>query len=288
MQEGVYKGSHNGHRGALAFFGLGWVRFETLIVIKKVLFIHTLIRMADTNVLKILFKARVMDYLKDRNKGETNTFKSPVFGMLNACKTLGVLDNVLNMISSNFLSYGKKSWSKLAWERGWEIDDAYWRSASVVFRTNDLLYETITKAQYLIWWLIADNCPSMQRVCETMAKLICRTSLLKADDFRLKDSPVGARLCQNCVLGIEKSLFHVVMQCPSGEVARASMFDSVEKVVYDFRSRALNAPHDTFPWLLGKVMEGVVDEQAFKMLEITGNSICSMYNRVISTRVGIG
>ena len=109
-----------------------------------------------------------------------------------------------------------------------------------------MLYKTITKSQYLIWWLIADNCPGMQRVCEVMARLICRTSLLKADDFRLKDSPVGARMCQNCVLGIEEDLFHIVMQCPLGEASRASMFDSIEKIVYDFRRRALNAPNDTF------------------------------------------
>ena len=199
--------------GCSSFFGLGWIKIETLIIVKKVVFIHTLIRMVNNARLSTLFKARVIDYLSDRKRGECNSHNSPVYGMLNACKRLGVLDIALRAIGGTAI-YSKNMWSKMAWEKAWEMDDAYWRSTSVIFNRNDLLYCTITKARYLVWWQLADKFPQMQRMCETMARLICRTSQLKSDDFRLKYSPIGARLCPNCALGIEETLHHMVMQCP--------------------------------------------------------------------------
>ena len=77
----------------------------------------------------------------------------------------------------------------MIWEKAWEMDDAYWRSTSLIFTRNNLLYCTITKSQYLVWWQLADKFPQLQRISENMARLICRTSQLKSDDFRLKMAP---------------------------------------------------------------------------------------------------
>ena len=94
-----------------SFFGLGWIRLETLILTKKVIFIHTLVRMVNNNRLCTLFKARVLDYLTDRKVGESNIYGSPIFGMLNASKRLGLLDIVLNAIGGS-VTYSKSMWSK--------------------------------------------------------------------------------------------------------------------------------------------------------------------------------
>ena len=52
----------------------------------------------------------------------------------------------------------------------------------MVHKRNYLLFSTVGKTQYLTWWHIADIAPQHQMMCETMARLICYTSLLEEDD----------------------------------------------------------------------------------------------------------
>ena len=270
-----------------SFFGLGWVRLETLISVKKVLFIHTLVRMINNNRLSTIFKARVLDYLKDRENGESNVHCSPIFSMLNSSKKLGLIDIVLDTICGR-VRFSKSMWSKMVWEKAWETDDAYWRSTCLIFKRNDLLYSTIANPRYLVWWQLADKFPQLQKMCENMARLICRTSQLKCDDFRLKDSPIGSRICLNCNLGIEETLHHVVMQCPFVNEVRIDMFDKIDRVTGIFKNMTRAEPENTFPWIIGKSMPDIDCDIALEILMVTGYSVFNMYRMVIGARVGVG
>ena len=68
----------------------------------------------------------------------------------------------------------------------------------------------------------------MQKMCETMTRLICQASRLRADEPGLKSTSVGARMCLNCNLGIVENLYHMIMQCPIMEDIRYNMYTEHE------------------------------------------------------------
>ena len=83
---------------ATSFFGLGWIRLPTFILVKKLLFVMTIVRMESHNVIKHIFLARLETFLNDRQRCCVNEFDSPVFGILNACAKLGLSHQVNAMM----------------------------------------------------------------------------------------------------------------------------------------------------------------------------------------------
>ena len=77
-----------------SFFGLGWIRLTTYILIKKLLFIMTILRMDCHNVIRSIFVSRLNYYLVNVEVNKNNRFKSPTFDLLNACSKLGLLNLV--------------------------------------------------------------------------------------------------------------------------------------------------------------------------------------------------
>ena len=274
--------------GSSSFFGLGWVRIETLILVKKILFIHSILRMEFNEIIKGVFKARVIAYVKDRISGEVNIYDSPTYDLLNACNRLGMLGLLIDMLSGSIPIGSKTAWSKIVWARAWSLDDTYWRSLCLVHNSNDMLFCTIPESRYLIWWQFADKIPRMQRTSETMAKLLCRASRLKCDDPLLKGTSTSSRMCTNCDLGVVENMYHMIMQCPYTEDVRVSMYKEIEKGAVDFSTRMISNPPSAFAWLVGKTMEDMDIDTICRGLEIAGLHIGIMYRRVINSRKGIG
>ena len=46
---------------------------------------------------------------------------------------------------------------------------------------------------------------------------MCRVSLLKSDDFNLKNKSDFTKFCENCDMGIVESVQHILPQCPYNE-----------------------------------------------------------------------
>ena len=78
-----------------SYYGLGWIRIDTYVQIKKLLFILTLIRMEVDNRLRIVFNERVMQYINSNELGRNNEYNSPIFEMLNVAARFGLLQNIL-------------------------------------------------------------------------------------------------------------------------------------------------------------------------------------------------
>ena len=116
---------------------------------------------------------------------------------------------------------------KLVLDKAWQLDDTFRDSTSIVFENNDLLLETIGKSHYMTWWWLADKWPEHQKVCETMAQLVCHASRLKSDDIRYKGASMSTRSCHMCELGIVESVVHLVMQCPAFENRRKSKLEAI-------------------------------------------------------------
>ena len=81
-----------------SYYGLGWVRMETYIYVKKLIFLLTMIIMENTHRVKMVLKARLEVYLNDREAGKRNMYSSPMFDLFNTCQKFGVLNEVIGMI----------------------------------------------------------------------------------------------------------------------------------------------------------------------------------------------
>ena len=57
-------------------------------------------------------------------------------------------------------------------------------------KPDTLLFKIIENAYYLVWWLISDLFPVKMKMCETLASIVCDTSLLKTTDYRIKKTDV--------------------------------------------------------------------------------------------------
>ena len=127
----------------------------------------------------------------------------------------------------------------------------------------------------------------MQRTAETMARLVCRASLLKSDDPRIKGTSLSSRICKNCDLGVVESVYHLVMQCHNMEDISLSMYNQLQCEASMLNDRLRESPQDSFPYLLGMTMLNVELDKVIAGLQISGRYICLMYKRVINARKGI-
>ena len=182
----------------------------------------------------------------------------------------------------------KTSWSKLVWEKAWSLDDAYWKSLIAPTDDSNILYITIGVPRFLSWWQISDNCPRHTKMCESLARLVCKASLLKSDDYRLKGLTPSNRVCNNCDLYAPENVNHLLMQCPAMEDDRVKLYHSLSLIDPSIEERMKNEPQNVFIWMLGGCMEGLEIDLMTRFWITFGYTINKMYRRVTKGRDGIG
>ena len=114
-----------------SYYGLGWLRIETYIQVKKLLFIFTLLCIDENNTQKQVFNARVRNLITGENRETPHN--SAIFEMLNTNVRFDLLDIIMEMTLGYSTISPKKEWYKLVWDRAWRLDDIYW-IASVLGR----------------------------------------------------------------------------------------------------------------------------------------------------------
>ena len=269
-------------------YGLGWIRLTTYILIKKLLFILTILKMDQTNLIRKVFGLRIDAYFTNVELGRSNPYKSPTFEALNACNKLGLLDVVRSMTNGSSILYGKKKWSDLVWERAWKLDDAFWKSINPLNPECDLVSKVLGCSRYMFWWSHSDDHPEDMKMCETMARIICRTSLLKSDDTRLIGGFSSNRTCTKCDLYILEDIRHLVMQCPAVNEIRLRMYRKINEVYSDFEEVCREQPEDVLGWLLGGQCNEVEYEVMSDIWKVAGNCITEMYYWTVRGRTGVG
>ena len=70
------------------------VRVSTYILIKKILFLLTILRLGDENVFEQVFISRLNTFLKDKDRCTVNKYRSPIFDILSACVKFGQLSKL--------------------------------------------------------------------------------------------------------------------------------------------------------------------------------------------------
>ena len=94
-------------------------------------------------------------------------------------------------------------------------------------------------------------------MCETVASILCDTSLLQTTDYRLKGKTFGYKMCSRCDFGIQEDARHVLMQCPFYSEERKNLFDSLELVSDIWKNEISHNGHDILHILLGKQPENI-------------------------------
>ena len=122
--------------------------------------------------------------------------------------------------------------------------------------------------------------------CETMVKILCRASLLKVDDVRLKRSPAAAKLCTLCDLGAYDDATHMILQCPYSQVARNDMFNELRDVYGGRGEDVLRSDNDLFLTLMGKVPPDIPINVMLEFWFVSAKHITKMY--MCRTKRGIG
>ena len=192
-----------------SFFGLGWIRITSFILVKKRLFALSILRLDNHNIVKQVFMTNARSFLSD-NRSRINKHSSPTYDILNCAIKAGLYNNVLDMINGRIHVMAKSAWSMLVRSKAWELEDLYWKSTEFLNKNNNMLYKVISNTKYLPWWELSDRCPWLIRNCEVMAHLVCRSSKLKSDDIRLKSLTLSHRICPNCDLYIVEDLYHII------------------------------------------------------------------------------
>ena len=271
-----------------SYYGLGWLKLTSYVRVKKLLFVRSILKMGHESVIFKIFMLRLKKFCNDTESSRKNPYDSPIYDIFNVALVFGVLGIIKEMSEGNIPIVSKYAWSQRIWERAWKLDDANWHASNTVLRSNDLLKKTIGNARYLSWWAISDYDYRLINMCKTMSRIICHTSLLKRDDYRLKSSPMSNRTCDKCDMYCTEDIVHIINQCPFYHIERSVMFEGIYRncpnVKRIFEEDNVNVPY----YLLGREVPSCSDEEMLCLWSISGDAITRMYKKAITAKTGIG
>ena len=266
-----------------SFYGLGWMGITSFICIKKLMFAFTFVMMNDNSILKKLFMERAKDFNDNIRRGMMNPFRSPTFDILKVAVNLGLYKPLMNhLFGRTFVT--KIQWKREVWSVTWEHEDIFCHNVLNIQNKGEYLLSTMGNTRYLTWWYLSDVFHNLMSVCEDMSKIVCNTSKLKCDDVLLKNSTHGARMCLNCDLGAEETIFHIVMTCSYHYETKQSLFEAIRRLPNDLGTSALSDPTEVFPILMGKCPNDFVIEQAIPIWILSAEHISAMYRVVTRER----
>ena len=155
-------------------------------------------------------------------------------------------------------------------------------------KENDLLASTMSGARYMVWWQLSDCDADMMKMCECITKIICHTSLLKVDDYRLKDQPPSSKTCELCDLYVVENIFHLLMQCPGMHDEQEAMYDQIYRNAPEIRKIFTDEPSNVFFWLLGRNIPDISKNDHIALRRIAGRWIYRIYYKAVQNRSGVG
>ena len=254
-----------------------WLR----ICVKKLIFLHTIVRLNDDSMVKMLAKSRAKTFNENIMIGLQNAHKSPLFEIFKVSHDFGMYDEVMRMIFG-VIVYSKSQWRDKIWKIAWDMEDRYWVNNAILYRNENLLFKTTLNPRYLTWWHLSDLIPSMMRVCEDMARMVCGTSNLKCDDPKHRKETLSNRACTLCNSGNEENTFHLVMQCPYHEATRICMYNDIDKLqVESYNIFNELQGNEKFLTLMGKNVLTIDQDDMLKLWTISGYYISMMYRTTI-------
>ena len=269
-----------------SYYGLGWMRLERIIQIRKLMFIRTIMVMNEENLSKKIFCDRATIYFSNYADGAANISRSSVFDLLNVCSVFGLTDEVKNMIENHHF-YPKSVWKNIVWKRAWALEDMYWRIERHMHRSLDLLSGVSPITRYLPWWSISDKYPKYMKDCEIITKIISHASMLRDDDFKYKNQLGTARMCNLCDMFEIEDARHFILRCPYFAHSRNTKLREIDSLT-DRTQPFFDDNVDMLHRLLGRPHGNVSEIQAETILLIILRTVSTMYKENMKQKKGIG
>ena len=182
----------------------------------------------------------------------------------------------------------KQVWKCIVWARAWDLERTFWAIQARSHESLSILARVCHSRRYLVWWELSDMFPDWMSICEIMAKLICRCSLLKSDDVRLKSLTPSNRWCDLCEFSNVEDIWHLIMDCSSTQEIRDLMFREVNGLVDgrgNYHQMTINERLDVF---LGSIIDGFDPQQMVDIWLTGAKYIRVMYTCRVKTWKGIG
>ena len=268
------------------FNGIGWMRIERFIQVKKMLFIRTILKMDDKPIIRNIFIAQFKVFANDIDKHTKKQFMSPVFDMMSVSIIFDFLPIINDAVLTGVVP-SKKVWANLVWSRAWRLEDKIWASNGIL--NGGSIFRCVCGTSHCIsWWSLSDVRPHLRRMWQIMVKIICNSSMLKSDDLSLKGSHDSLKFCSNCDLGIVQSAWHIIMQCPNNHREIVRMYSELSNIEDGSWEYAKKYANDILCVVLGCEQPALDAQQCYTIWEITGKTVFDIYQKVVSHREGEG
>ena len=272
---------------ACAFYTLGWVRLERFVEVKKLLFMYSILMLNDDIPIKIVFLERARFFFEYKELCCDNQFPSPTFDLLCTAQKFGILERIENMVTTGrYVS--KPCWNRIIWSRAWDLERIYWAIQIKSHASLMIIDYVCHTPRYLVWWELSDIFPDKMGSCEIMAKAVCRCSILKADDCRLKNLTASNRWCEFCDLLEVEDAKHMILNCPGTSDLRNRMFGCIDEIVDGNNNYEQTPLVDRIHILLGATVDGLTLHQMVDIWLVSAFHIGIMYKQRVKSRKGIG
>ena len=270
-----------------SYVGLGWIRLEIFIYVKKALFVRGIAILADDVVYKQLFLLKLNQYEADKVTSCENRSASPIFDIIRIVDLLGLFNEMRDMMYG-IRFYNKRQWKDIVWRRAWDIERQDWAMKSSLFSKTKTISSTSDNGRLLIWWQLADIAPNLMKQCEVMVKIVCRASRLKVDCYQYRKDPINRTYCELCSTFANEDARHLLLQCPALNGLRTELFDGIERIEYVYNVSLFQPKSDVFETLMGKIPSVICYESQVEFLKVIAMCFYKMYYFVLNERSGVG
>ena len=272
---------------ATSYIGLGWIRLEIFVYVRKMLFVRSIAILEDNSIYKQVFINSYMLFNQNKDVSRENRLQSPTFDILKVSELFGLYDLIGQMMQGTRV-FSKKQWRDIVWSKAWDLERQDWNFITNLFKSTEYVKATNNDIRPLVWWQLCDFSPNMTTQCETMSKLVCRASSLKCDAHQYKNDRVTRPYCDLCNEFALEDVEHIIMHCPFFEKQREDLFTEINILETFYGSSILSPPINNLHVILGKVPDGADAEMMLYFFKLVASKVHYMYTTVLKNREGIG
>ena len=114
-----------------SYAGLGWIRIELFVYIKKLLFVRNIANLKEDSIYRKVFNQRQLVYANNKILSRQNKNNSPTFDILRISEIFDIYEEV-NMMLHGTRYYTKSQWKELVWSKAWDLDRQDWHFRKTV------------------------------------------------------------------------------------------------------------------------------------------------------------
>ena len=234
----------------------------------------------DGSIYKRVFVNRLLKYRENSDICILNQYNSPSFDIIKIADMFGLGNEMHNMLEGTIV-YSKTQWKELVWARAWNLESQDWVIRTSFFRSTKILKGIMVQPGPLVWWVLSNIFPKHMTLFETMAKIACRASRLKADCYKFRNDAANRPYCDLCMTLSIEDAEHMIMHCNYMNNIRQQMQHDIQMLEQDIGRQFLKPDNNTFLVIMGRPTDDVDTDEYYDFLLITAKYVNEMYNTIL-------